>query len=219
MLIHTIAAVILKIAYLIVGCLLCFMGQRLLEKGVEGRTKLAGEVAGKKWVLLTSSPGIVFAVCGLGVIIYAIITPTVYEEKSDFAHHDHLSSDIQASTETAQQPSTKSSRLFEQPSEDAALRSRIAIYSLQRKSIGLLDQDVAPLIRQMPTKADAEPWSSTYQRFGDILRMNPSALSKMLNQPKFSWLSSKDQKDRSLSALVESESERLRSAVKTGEVE
>lgn len=74
MLTHTLATVLLELAYLSTGILLCFMGLRLLEKGVESKIKLKGEIGGRKWALLTSSPGIVFALCGLGIILYAIVT-------------------------------------------------------------------------------------------------------------------------------------------------
>ena len=222
MLIHTIAAVILKIAYLIVGCLLCFMGQRLLEKGIEGRTKIEGDVAGKKWTLLTSSPGVVYAAFGLCIIVYAIITPTVYEETSSVVQQEskpaNTPSSAQQNSQTETTTATKSSRLAEQPMDESALlRSRIALYSIHHKNMGIADQNVTNLIGQMPAKDNSEPWSITYQRFGEILRKNPSALLQMLDQAKFSWLLDKDKKDKSLSDLVSAELGRLQNTDKAKE--
>ena len=125
--------------------------------------------------------------------------------------------------EASQQPATiittKRSKLFDQPSADAALSSRVAIYALQHRYSALVNQDVTSDIEQMPTEGNVEPWSQTYQRFGDILRKNPAALSKMLNHPKFEWLAIKDQKDQSLSTLIETELERLKATINAGEEE
>lgn len=213
MLIHTVAAVILKIAYLVSGCLLCYMGQKLLEKGVEGRTKVEGEVAGNKWMLLTSSPGIVYAMCGLCIIIYTVITPTIYEEESSTVQNEPGAVGKTTPASSLQQYETitsKSSRLIDQPSGDSALLiSRTALYALQHRNRGLVDQDVTSLIEKMPTAADQEQWSSTYRRFGEILRKNPSALLKMLSQQKYSWLEAKDREDGILSDLAASELEKL----------
>jgi len=222
MLTHTIAAVLLELAYLTVGVVLCFMGQRLLERGIEGRTRVEGNIAGGKWMLATSSPGIVFAVCGLGIIIYAIATPSIYEEKvSISAQTSQSSSSTTPQSESPQASaitSTQSSRLLQQPSAGTALLSRIAIYALQRKSRSLINQDIASDIQRMPTRPNDEPWPQTYQRFGQILQKNPSALLEVLNQPKYRWLLDKDHEDGSLSALVILESERLGSSTQTNSV-
>lgn len=221
MLIHTIAAVLLEISYLGVGLLLCFMGQRLLERGVESRTKVEAEIVGNKWMLLTSSPGIIFCVCGLGIIIYAIITQSVYEERMISPALTHESDNTQISSEISQKAtsttSSKSSRLFDQQTEITPLRSMVAIYAIQHRQNDIADQDVTTDINQMPTEADVEPWSQTYQRFGNILRKNPTALSNMLNQTKFKWLTMKDQKDRSLCRLIETDLQRLPSNMEAKE--
>jgi hypothetical protein len=184
MLIHTIAAVILKLAYLGVGLLLCFIGERLLVKGVYGQTTIEGEIAGGKWKLLTASPGIVFALCGLGIVLYAIVTPLTYEEGLHLSQDVNESSGTQAHEKENQHreeiTSTKKSQLFDEQSAGSALRSRVAIYALQHKTSGLNNQDVTSDINQMPIKADAEPWPRTYERFRNILKKNPSALSKIL---------------------------------------
>lgn len=206
MLTHTLAAVLLELAYLSAGILLCFMGLRLLEKGVESKMKLEGEIGGSKWALLTSSPGIVFALCGLGIILYAIVTATEYKETLK------QSNITQQTAEQAQQQFTQTtiqSRLFEQPSEFAALTSRVAIYALHHRNQQRDEQNVQAAIAKMPTSANTEPWPQTYDRFLDILGKNPAALSKMLNQPEYKWLIARNQRDGTLSALLDIEIERL----------
>ncbi len=222
MLIHTIAAVLLELSYLCVGLLLCLMGQRLLERSVTGSTKIEGEIAGGTWKLLTTSPGIVYAICGLGIILYAIITPSVYEEKvnlmeniTQLSHKQDSSAENQYATAMT---TTKSSKLFTQPTENAGLRSRLAIYALLHKESNIINENVAADIKQMPAQADDEKWEITYKRFRDILKKNPAALTKMLNQSQFKWLVIKDMEDFSLTSLVETEYEQLNAKIISGEI-
>jgi len=77
---HTIAAIVMEVAYLATGLILCFVGKILLEKGIKGDFTGEGEVASKKFRIVTSSPGLVFLVCGLGIIIGAIVTQSKYVE-------------------------------------------------------------------------------------------------------------------------------------------
>ena len=81
MLTHTIASVLLELGYLATGLLLCYMGQRMIISGYSSHTKVEGQIGGGKWKLITSSPGIIYAVCGLGIIIFAISTQSSYKEK------------------------------------------------------------------------------------------------------------------------------------------
>lgn len=81
MLVHTIAAVILEIAYLITGITLCFIGKGLLEKGITGDFAGEGQIASKKFRIVTSSPGLVFLVCGLIIVFTAITTQVKFSEK------------------------------------------------------------------------------------------------------------------------------------------
>ncbi len=70
--IHTFASVIMEIAYLATGIILCMIGKGLLEKGISGKFLAEGEVASKKFRLITSSPGLVFLVAGLVIVVSAI---------------------------------------------------------------------------------------------------------------------------------------------------
>ncbi len=79
-LIHTIAAVVLKIAYLATGIILSLLGKSLIEKGVTATFSGEGALASTKIKILTSSPGLVFAISGLIVIGTGIVTPAVYRE-------------------------------------------------------------------------------------------------------------------------------------------
>jgi hypothetical protein len=67
------AAVLLELAYLACGILLCFLGQHLLVKGVRGDFLGEGQVASRQFRLLTSSPGLVFLIAGLAIIVVAIV--------------------------------------------------------------------------------------------------------------------------------------------------
>ena len=81
MLEHIIAAVILEIAYLTTGLTLCFIGKGLLEKGITGDFAGEGQIASKKFRIVTSSPGLVFLVCGLIIVFTAITTQVKFSEK------------------------------------------------------------------------------------------------------------------------------------------
>ena len=58
--IHTIATLLLKLSYLAVGVLLCYLGRDLLLKGVTAQFEGEGESSRVKLRVLTSSPGLVF---------------------------------------------------------------------------------------------------------------------------------------------------------------
>jgi len=214
MLIHTIAAVLLDIFYLLTGLTLCFIGQKLLVKGVEGRTKIEGEITGGKWSLNTTSPGIVFAICGLAIIIYAIITPSEYENKITEAtvksNNEQINSDLTAGI--TERNTRTTSRLFDQSSKDAALKSLVTIYAIQHKYQKLENNDVRIQIGEMPKKENQEPFTRTNQRFKEILKENPVALMNMLDQNEYKWILEKDKVDHTLSRMVEEETRNLTSA-------
>jgi hypothetical protein len=80
MLEHIIAAVILELAYLGTGLGLCFIGKGLLEKGITGDFAGEGQIASKKFRIVTSSPGLVFLICGLLIVFTAITTQAKFSE-------------------------------------------------------------------------------------------------------------------------------------------
>ncbi|MFX0067361.1 MAG: hypothetical protein ACFFC7_35010 [Candidatus Hermodarchaeota archaeon] len=65
---------IIKFAQLGTGLVLCFLGKVLLEKGVRADFFGEGEIASKKLRIITSSPGIIFLIAGLSIVIFAIKT-------------------------------------------------------------------------------------------------------------------------------------------------
>ncbi len=68
----TTAALIVKIAYLASGLVLCFLGKGMLEKGIVADFIGEGEVASRKLRIVTSSPGIVFLLAGLTALVIGI---------------------------------------------------------------------------------------------------------------------------------------------------
>lgn len=73
MTIPILSAIVLDILYLTAGIIICYIGKSLLEKGITGKFVGEGEVATKKFRIVTSSPGLVFLVAGLTIIVTAII--------------------------------------------------------------------------------------------------------------------------------------------------
>ncbi|MCI0719531.1 MAG: hypothetical protein L0338_11270 [Acidobacteria bacterium] len=78
---HTIAAVLLEIAYLAAGLLLCYFGKDLLEKGITGTFQGGGGIASTRFRVVTSSPGLVFMLAGLAVVGIAIRTQSLFEQR------------------------------------------------------------------------------------------------------------------------------------------
>jgi len=78
--IHTMATVIMEIAYLVTGIILCVIGKRLLEEGISGKFLAEGEVSSKKLRIITSSPGLVFLVAGLVIVSLAIYTKSEFKQ-------------------------------------------------------------------------------------------------------------------------------------------
>ena len=207
MLSHILAAVFLEIAYLATGIFLCFMGMRLLEKGIESKTRFEGEAVGQKWVLFTTSPGVVFVVCGVGIIIYAIVTQSEY--KAYLVERIKQDGQMQVAESGNGSILVQSRLLNEEASAANSLNSRVAIYALRHKQRHQGQQDISALIAEMPTAADLEPWPKTYDRFARMLRENPTTLGEILFRPEYRWLHQRNQNDATLSALVNIETERL----------
>jgi hypothetical protein len=80
--IHTIASVTFEIAHLTAGIALCVLGKSLLEKGVRGDFTGEGEAASQKFRLVTTSPGLVFLVAGLVVIVATVFTQSEFVQTS-----------------------------------------------------------------------------------------------------------------------------------------
>lgn len=78
--IHTFASVIMEIAYLSVGIILCMIGKGLLEKGISGKFQAEGEVVSKKFRIITSSPGLVFLIAGLVIVVSAIYSQVEFKQ-------------------------------------------------------------------------------------------------------------------------------------------
>lgn len=76
--VHTVATVFLSLAYLAAGLILAHIGKGLLEKGIRGDFAGEGEIATRKFKIITSSPGILFLIAGLGIVIAAIISPSEF---------------------------------------------------------------------------------------------------------------------------------------------
>ena len=81
--IHTIASVTFEIAHLSAGIALCVLGKALLEKGIRGDFTGEGEVASKKFRLVTTSPGLVFLIAGLAVITATVFTQSEFVQTSN----------------------------------------------------------------------------------------------------------------------------------------
>ncbi|HET9387406.1 MAG TPA: hypothetical protein VFO67_19880 [Gemmatimonadales bacterium] len=67
-----VGTILLDIAAFATGVLLCYFGKDLLEKGITGSFSGEGQVSSTQFKVLTSSPGLVFALAGLIVIGTAI---------------------------------------------------------------------------------------------------------------------------------------------------
>jgi hypothetical protein len=77
---HTLAAVLVEVAYLGAGLVLCYFGKEMLEKGLTTGFRADGSVAGTRWRIATSSPGLVFMLAGLVIIGLAIRTQAQFEQ-------------------------------------------------------------------------------------------------------------------------------------------
>jgi hypothetical protein len=75
---YLVVIVVLEIVYLAVGLILCVIGKSLLEKGITGQFTAGGEVASRSFRIATSSPGLVFLLAGLAVVVSTVV------EKSDY---------------------------------------------------------------------------------------------------------------------------------------
>lgn len=67
-----VAGLIVKLAYLATGLVVCFIGKGLLEKGISGKFFGEGGGASQSFRIATSSPGLVFLVAGLVIVVVGI---------------------------------------------------------------------------------------------------------------------------------------------------
>jgi hypothetical protein len=79
----TAAAVLVKLAYLATGLVVCFLGKGMLEKGVSADFLGEGQIASRKLRIVTSSPGILFLLAGLAILLVAINHQTAVTADGD----------------------------------------------------------------------------------------------------------------------------------------
>jgi len=79
-LVHTVAVVLLKVADLFAGILLCFLGKSLFERGIKADFAGEGTVSTVRFKLVTSSPGAIFLVAGLAIVIMSVTTQAKFVE-------------------------------------------------------------------------------------------------------------------------------------------
>ena len=77
--------ILLKVAYLTCGIILCLIGNNLIRKGIETKFEGEGSFAKNSIRIVTTSPGLVFLVAGLIVIGTTIFQKTKIEEAYQFA--------------------------------------------------------------------------------------------------------------------------------------
>ncbi len=186
--------------------------ERLLRQGVLGSTKVTGNLGGGKWTFLTSSPGVVFSVCGLAIIIYAIITPSLYEQTLERMGTGSVKSSIQnIDTSSVRKETSKvTSRLLnEKLSALNLLRSKVTMYAVRHKMTGRTTKNITSELNEMPKTANKEPLSTTYIRFISLLKNNPEALLEILDMPDYNWIFKDDCQTQALSTLVEIETANL----------
>lgn len=79
---HIIAALALEILYISSGLILCIIGKNMLEKGIKADFSADGEIANKKFRIITSAPGLVFLLAGLVIVVTTITNKSKYTESS-----------------------------------------------------------------------------------------------------------------------------------------
>lgn len=176
MLEHTIASIVLKLAYLASGLLLAYLGKDLLEKGVRGSFAGEGQVASTRLRLVTSSPGVVFLVAGLGIVLASVFTRAEYWERTDEV--------------------TRSSR-FVQPAPTGAVepppadRDDDAMMNMLRYYVVLRDRPVAhsPESLGFPDRPGVESKEDTARRLESSIENDPASTLALLQDSRYRWIS------------------------------
>jgi hypothetical protein len=117
----------LKISYLLTGLAVCFIGKDLLIKGISSKFTAEGETSSKKLRIITTSPGLVFLIAGLTIIVTAIYRQTSFDETM-FANNKPTESE---STQTRQDVSKTDSNAV---SDIKQMAKRITSYRLAAQS-------------------------------------------------------------------------------------
>jgi hypothetical protein len=71
----------MKIFCFLIGYLTIRLGYKLIESGVKGEFKFSANYHGIKGGLVSSSPGLLFVLLGVGLICYAMYVNKTYDHK------------------------------------------------------------------------------------------------------------------------------------------
>jgi hypothetical protein len=162
---HTLAAVLLEIAYLAAGVLLCYFGKDMLEKGIKGSFRGDGKAVSATFRVVTSSPGLVFMLAGLVIIGLAIRTQAKFSQGI---------AGTPAGTQQGQEPSL------------GELASRVVVSQFaeasteQRFALGQLDA--------ARTHLEKSDQPSAMLALVNAVTVNPVLLTNVLKDPQFSRL-------------------------------
>lgn len=159
----------MEVAYLATGIILCMIGKGLLEKGISGKFLAEGEIASRKFRMITSSPGLVFLVAGLVIVVSAIYRQT------DFTQLITKRGDAKVGTEELAQNSAVEIDLD-------SLVQMMTSYSLVAPSEErqLASQNYALAIES----AEAGNWNTATEYLVRAMSFDPSMIERTLQEQK-----------------------------------
>lgn len=173
-LVHTIAVVLLKLANLTAGILLCFVGRGLFERGIKGDFTGEGNVSTVRFRLVTSSPGAIFLLAGLAIVISSIVTQTEFVESSD-----------SRKIETRMFGQEGTGKLSPEASE---LHSMLTMYTQIHGTVGDDKAQADRLVKQIPTNPASGSIDSSGKLLRQLFEASPSSLLRLLNDPRYHWI-------------------------------
>lgn len=180
--VHTISVVLLKLANLIAGILLCFLGKGLFERGIKTDFTGEGNVSTVRFRLVTSSPGAVFLLAGLAIVISSVVTQTQFVESSEGRK---VESRFMQDEGLAKRIPSESGTLSPEASE---LRSMLTMYTQLHGTASDDKVQADSFVKQIPTTPPSGSVDFTRVLLRQLFDTSPSSLLRLLNDPRYHWI-------------------------------
>ena len=179
--------VLLKLFQLSAGIILCFVGKSLLEKGVRADFFGEGEILSKKLRIITSSPGLVFLVAGLGIIIATIFTQAKIEQ-------------VEPGTRTSVRFMDKSQETNLSPNAKEELKPTarivISLASIYADSIDTKSIDSSTsqsILEQLKIGRAGRTNAEITKMLNTLIDKDPKSLANMIKAPSYRWIMHDDE--------------------------
>ena len=176
------AVIALKLAHLVAGVIICFLGKSLLIRGVRADFLGEGEIDSKKLRIVTSSPGLIFLIAGLVIVITTIVTQAEYVHK---LNEEQLTLRFARPNQTASEKTNDSGTISDRARAASALAKIVANSTPPSKA---RSTDAVIILNTLSSKANVSSSENLIALLDELINEDPKSVTYLFQDEKYLWL-------------------------------